>query len=285
LLFHECLAWRGFIYRAEWGVKSMSTDSPTASSEHRTIRNQKFVIFGMLLALVFAVVGFDVVQGASAAPSSIYTCTKNGVKFKIVATPVCKAGKHPQTLNIWDNDATAGPALATALKYETIDHGGALPADGDFTGLSFANTYVPLIFGHFGVSSTWANFSGDNFTSAKLFLLEGSNFSGANFTGATFYPEVLGDPAPQGSFGTGPASGDNFSNANFTSAVFDGQVNNFEGDNFNGANFTGTNIDQGQNQFQDVGSTFVGAIWSNTSCPDGTNSNTNVGLTCLGHGM
>ncbi len=258
-------------------------------STHRTVHGQRLVIISLVAALVFAVVGVDLIQGASATPSSLYTCTKNGVKFKIVSTPACKTGKHPQTLNTWDNDATVSSAegtlnsqLTTAMKYETIAHGGIIPAAGesnDFTGLTFVNEDVPLIEGHS------SNFSGDDFTNAKLFFLEGSNLTGANFTGATFYPEVSGNPAPEGFFGLGGSSGDNFSNANFTNAVFDGPVNNFEGDNFNGANFTGANFSGNTTAFHDASSTFVGTIWSNTACPDGTNSNTNVGKTCLGHGM
>jgi hypothetical protein len=262
------------------------------SNESRTIRRQKGVILGLVGALALSAVGFGLVQGASGAPSSIYTCTKNGVKFKIVATPVCKTGKHPQTLNTWDNDAIVSSAegtlnseLATVTKYEVVVHDGPYPADGDFTGLDFSNTNVPVIGGHIGLSSTWANFSGDNFTNAKLVFLEGVNLSGANFTGATFYPEVAGNPAPQAIFGFGGDSGVNFSNANFTNAVIDGSITYFEGDNFNGANFTDANIGGGPTGFHDAGSTFLGAIWLNTTCPDGTNSNTNVGLTCLGHGM
>jgi|SRR5579863_1634854 len=106
--------------------------------EHRTIRRQKGVIIVLIAALVFAVAGFGLVERASGTPSSIYTCTKNGVKFKIVATPTCKAGKHPQTLNTWDNASTVSSAegtlnseLVTATKYEVIVHGGlSFPRSG-----------------------------------------------------------------------------------------------------------------------------------------------------------
>jgi len=274
-------------------LRGMSNTS-TGFCAQKTIRKQKFAIVGLVAALVFAVVGVDVVQGASATPSSFYTCTKNGVKFKIVSTPTCKAGKHPQTLNKWDNDATVGSAegalnsaLTTATKYETIDHGGTLPADGDFTGLSFANTYVPVIGGHPGVSSTWTNFSGDNFTSAKLSELQASNFTGANFTLATFYPTLSGDPAPQGIFGIAAPGGNNFTDANFTDANFTSVYRtSFIDDDFNGANFTGANFTAAtMGGFEATGSTFVGAIWSNTTCPDGSNSNTNLGHTCEGYGL
>lgn len=257
------------------------------ASARRKIRKQKFAILGMIVALVFAVVGGSVVEGASGTPSSLYTCTKNGVKFKVVSTPTCKAGKHPQTLNKWDNDATLGPQLATATKYEDIIADEPLtPATATFTGLSFSGKYVPVIFGQ--TEAALVNFSGDSFTNAKVFDLQDLNLSNANFTGATFYGADPGFVPSLGGYGRAavgiliPGTKDDFQGANFTNAIFDGPSTFFNNANFDMANFTGATF---PSTFNDANATFLGAIWSNTTCPDGTNSNTNAGLTCLGHGM
>lgn len=98
------------------------------------------------------------------------------------------------------------------------------------------------------------NFSGANFTNAKLIGFSFRNDLNVDFTNA------------------------DFSGADLRYGVF---VYSTVGTiPFIGANFTGTNM-LGVKGF-DTNVDFTGAIWSNTTCPDGTNSDNNAN-TCEGH--
>jgi hypothetical protein len=219
-------------------------------SEHKTIRRQRAVIFGLVIALVFAIIGVGVAQ-AIAPPATIHTCTK--IKSGVTKVkPVCSSKETGKT---WADSA-----------YKDLlneDSGGTTRTD--FTGVDFSGASIPVIHG-----STVLNFSGDNFSNTFWWGSESTNFTGANFTGATFY----GDGAIAISLAARTAGnylGANFDFANFTNAKF------------SGLNALATDFNFGSNG---IFSTFDGAIWHNTTCPDQTNSDSkgNNG-TCVGHGI
>jgi hypothetical protein len=77
-----------------------------AEKKKSKVSPERFMIVGLLVALVFTLGGFAI---ASGAPSSIHTCTGRGGRIR-VAAGTCKPGR--QTSDTWDNHEIVAQELA-----------------------------------------------------------------------------------------------------------------------------------------------------------------------------
>ena len=203
-------------------------------SKDKTLRRQRCIIVGLIVALVFAVVGVGIAQANVGVPTTIHTCTK----IKSGATKVRTVCSPKQVGKTW----------ADSRYFDLLKEPFTKIAE-DFTGLDLSSTALP----EFTPSPCCANFSGDNFTKADLLSIGNSNFTGVNFTGAGFVYNGIDE---------GHFDNDTFTSANFTNAIFindsTGVANfDFTSSTFIGAVWNNTTCPDGTNSNSD-GGTCVG---------------------------